>query len=80
MLIAKFMLHKEGLKADEDVDKHMLQYFTNLYAQRDKFFGNARLVRQVVVEAVKNQNLRMASLDAASRSPKSFTFLSCGGI
>jgi AAA lid domain-containing protein len=70
MQIAKFMLHKEGLKADEAADKHMLEYFTNLYEQRDKFFGNARSVRQVVVEAVKNQNLRMASLDAASRTPK----------
>jgi len=27
---------------------------------RDKYFGNARTVRQVVLEAIKNQNLRIA--------------------
>ncbi|MDP2388191.1 MAG: AAA family ATPase [Bacteroidota bacterium] len=70
MLISKFMLHKEGLKANEEAEEHMLEYFTNLYEQRDKFFGNARSVRQMVVEAVKNQNLRMASLEAAGRTPK----------
>jgi hypothetical protein len=32
-----------------------------LHQFRDKYFGNARTVRQVVVEAIKNQNLRLSA-------------------
>ncbi|MCB0507364.1 MAG: hypothetical protein KDD21_03585, partial [Bacteroidetes bacterium] len=38
-----------------------------LYKNRDKFFGNARTVRQTIDEAIKNQNLRMANIPAANR-------------
>ncbi|HEY1040403.1 MAG TPA: AAA family ATPase, partial [Bacteroidia bacterium] len=68
--IARFMLGKEGLKMDEAAEKHLSEYFKTLYETRDKFFGNARTVRQVVGEAVKNQNLRMASMDPSMRNPK----------
>jgi hypothetical protein len=32
-----------------------------LYQHRDKYFGNARVVRQVVLEIIKNQNLRVSA-------------------
>jgi hypothetical protein len=38
-----------------------------LYESRDKFFGNARNVRKVVEQAIKNQHLRLAKLDKAER-------------
>ena len=43
-------------------------YFTFLHQTRDKYFGNARSVRQVVGEVVKNQNLRLASMKKEDRT------------
>ncbi len=67
-LIAQSILAKEKIKADDEAEKHLKGYFTALYSSRDKFFGNARTVRQVVGEAIKNQNLRLASMPAAERT------------
>jgi plasmid maintenance system killer protein len=34
---------------------------------RNQFFGNARTVRKIIEEAIKNQHLRLAKLEAAQR-------------
>jgi len=67
--IALSMLQVENLTPDEKAEEHLKNYFNYLYSRRDKFFGNARSVRKVIGEAIKNQNLRMASLHAAERTP-----------
>ena len=56
------------MTATQETQNHLLNYFTDLYKNRDKFFGNARTVRQTTDEAVKNQNLRMAKIPAALRN------------
>lgn len=66
--IAKNLLAKEKLTPTPEADAHLKAYLDFLYQTRDKFFGNARSVRQVIGEAVKNQHLRMASLAAAERT------------
>ncbi len=66
--IAKNLLANEKLTPTADAEKHLKSYFDSLYQARDKFFGNARTVRQVISEAVKNQHLRMASLASAERT------------
>jgi len=38
-----------------------------MYEYRDKYFGNAREVRKVVIEAIKNMNLRLAEIPQADR-------------
>lgn len=68
MQIARFILKKEMLIPSPDAEKHLNDYFSKLYETRDKYFGNARTVRQVVSETIKNQNLRMASMSAAERT------------
>ncbi len=68
MQIALKNLKKEDLTATQETQNHLLNYFTDLYKNRDKFFGNARTVRQTTDEAVKNQNLRMAKIPAALRN------------
>ena len=68
MQIALKNLKKEDLTATQEAQNHLLNYFTDLYKNRDKFFGNARTVRQTTDEAVKNQNLRMAKIPAALRN------------
>lgn len=62
------LLEKEGLSPSPAALEHLQSYLKQLYDNRDKFFGNARTVRQIIGEAVKNQHLRMASLDSAVRT------------
>ncbi len=57
--IALHMFQQENYRVEEDAREHLGKYFVFLYQFRDKYFGNARTVRQVVMETIKNQNLRM---------------------
>lgn len=66
--IAKSNLKKDDMIATEDAQAHLLTYFTDLYSNRDKFFGNARTVRQTIDEAIKNQNLRMSNIPSDQRN------------
>jgi SpoVK/Ycf46/Vps4 family AAA+-type ATPase len=66
--IALQMLTIENLTPDEAAQEHLKQYFTSLVATKDKFFGNARTVRNTIEETVKNQQLRMADTPLAKRS------------
>ncbi|MBU6341343.1 MAG: AAA family ATPase [Bacteroidetes bacterium] len=60
--IALFMFQQEDYRVEEDAREHLGKYLAFLYQFRDKYFGNARSVRQVVMETIKNQNLRIAAL------------------
>lgn len=66
--IAIFMLGEENLAPDEDTGNHLKVYFDYLHSKRDRFFGNARSIRKVVKEVIKNQHLRMASLPPEERT------------
>ncbi len=68
MKIALLYLKREDLIATQEVQDHLKTYFSDLYKNRDKFFGNARTVRQTIDEVVKNQNLRMAKIPANLRN------------
>jgi SpoVK/Ycf46/Vps4 family AAA+-type ATPase len=66
--IGKNILAKEKLVPTPEAEQHLKSYLDSLYQNRDKYFGNARTVRQTIGEAVKNQHLRMASLPASERT------------
>jgi SpoVK/Ycf46/Vps4 family AAA+-type ATPase len=66
--IALVMLSQEGLSPDAEAAEHLKTYLNHLHSKRDKFFGNARSVRKVIKEAIKEQHLRMASLAASDRT------------
>jgi SpoVK/Ycf46/Vps4 family AAA+-type ATPase len=68
LVIAKYLLKKEGLTATPDALNHLNLYFSGLLGRKDKFFGNARTVRQTIGECVMKQNLRMASIPVKDRS------------
>lgn len=68
--IAKNLLKKEGLVPNEAALTHLSNHFKELVERKDKFFGNARTVRQIVGECVMKQNLRMASIPAGERKPE----------
>jgi SpoVK/Ycf46/Vps4 family AAA+-type ATPase len=67
--IALNILEKEKITPDAEAYDHLRSYFAHIHATRDKHFGNARTVRQVVAEAIKNQNLRLAEMPSAERTP-----------
>lgn len=73
--IAKNLLKKEGLVPNEEALAHLSSHFRELVERKDKFFGNARTVRQIVGECVMKQNLRMASIPASERKPEDLTTL-----
>lgn len=65
--IAMFMLDQSGLIPTPEAEEYLKKYLTFIYDCRDKYFGNARTVRNVVNEALKNQNLRLAALSLEER-------------
>lgn len=68
--IASSILAKEKISADEEAEAHLKKYFNHIYNSRDKHFGNARTVRQVIGECIKNQNLRLSDLASSDRTAK----------
>lgn len=68
--IADNLLQKEYLFLDAAAGEHLKAYITQLVAARNKYFGNARTMRKLVAEVVHSQNLRMAGIPAAQRTPE----------
>jgi SpoVK/Ycf46/Vps4 family AAA+-type ATPase len=67
--IALNLLDKEKITPDAEANDHLKSYFQHIHIHRDKHFGNARTVRQVIEEAVKNQHLRLAEMPSSERTP-----------
>lgn len=78
--ITENLLHKEGLTATGEARAHLDVYLHTLYEQRDKFFGNARTVRQIVSEIVRKQHLRLASVPHSQRLPEDLKELSLADV
>ena len=74
------MIDDVELVAEKDALDHIRQYLDSLYATRNQFFGNARSVRKIVERAVRNQNLRMASLKAEDRTDKAMKTISLDDV
>ncbi|MCK6615557.1 MAG: AAA family ATPase [Ignavibacteriaceae bacterium] len=60
--IATSIAVKSGYKLDEGASRSLLVYFTMLYNARDKNFGNARTVRNVLYKAISNQEERILTV------------------
>ena len=66
--IAQFMLSEHNMKLSPEAEEHLQKYLKFIHEYRDQYFGNARTVRSVVAEAIKNHNLRLSSLSKAQRN------------
>lgn len=80
LAIANNLFKKEGLTPNNDATLHLANYFKSLIDKKDKFFGNARTVRQVVGDCVMKQNLRMASISSALRKPEDIIILTLDDV
>ncbi|MCW3085576.1 MAG: ATPase central domain protein [Bacteroidetes bacterium] len=79
-LIALSILGKERITPDTEAEAHLKAYFAQIYTNRDKHFGNARTVRQVVAEAIKNQNLRLAEMPSTARTQEQLQTLTLNDV
>ncbi|RZS65127.1 ATPase family protein associated with various cellular activities (AAA) [Pseudobacter ginsenosidimutans] len=71
--IAQSIFAREEVVPESKAAAHLQQYFQFIHARRDKHFGNARTVRQVVGECIKNQHLRLAAMKKEERSQELMT-------
>lgn len=78
--IAKILFAAENLNPDAEAAEHLIKYITAIYANRDRYFGNARTIRKVVGESIKNQNLRMASVPASQRTKEMLCTLTLADV
>jgi len=67
--IAVKMLNTEKLYLEKDAEVYLQSYMKHLVMTRSRYFGNAREVRKLVGEVIRNQNLRMADLPLKGRTP-----------
>ncbi len=74
------ILAKEKITPDAEAEAHLKAYYTHIHNNRDKHFGNARTVRGVTGEAIKNQNLRLAGMPASERTPAHLTVLTLADV
>ncbi|MEP7321961.1 MAG: AAA family ATPase [Saprospiraceae bacterium] len=58
--IADKMIKDRGLLTSPEAKAHLSQYFNFLFQYRDRFFGNARTVRSVILEVFGHHTLRIA--------------------
>jgi len=66
--IAVNLFRAENMRLDNESYDFLQKYITHLYDIRDKYFGNARAIRKLVLELIQNQNLRLASIDKDQRT------------
>lgn len=66
--IAESQLALQELIMQPDAAQYLSGYLKKAFDNRDKFFGNARFVRQTVEAIVIKQNLRMAALPREQRT------------
>lgn len=65
--IALLMFSEEQIIPTPEAEEYLQEYLTYTYKFRDKYFGNARSVRSIVLEAIKAHNLRLAALSPEDR-------------
>jgi hypothetical protein len=66
--IMVLMVQNEDLIIEEAALEYMKKYCAFMHFYRDRYFGNARSVRQAVVEMIKKHHLRMANTESEERN------------
>lgn len=68
MKIAEKMIAEQGYKLSGRATEILQDLLHTVYTKRDKFFGNARTVRSLILELIKYQNLRLAQSNSKRAS------------
>ncbi|MGB3798974.1 MAG: AAA family ATPase [Lewinella sp.] len=67
--IADEMFRQRRVQLSAPARQHLRDYLAFLYKYRDAYFGNARTVRQLVVDILRRHDLRQAASGKSKRSP-----------
>ncbi|PPK86483.1 SpoVK/Ycf46/Vps4 family AAA+-type ATPase [Neolewinella xylanilytica] len=67
--IADEMFRDRGVLLSAPARQHLQAYLAFLHKYRDAYFGNARTVRQLVVDILRRHDLRQAESGKGKRSP-----------
>ena len=59
---------KEELNFSYEAAEYFKKYLEFIYEKRNKFFGNAREVRKIIEKTIRNQHIRLASMDKEKRT------------
>lgn len=78
--IALSLVQHESLKLDAEAEDHLKKFLQFIYDRRSKYFGNGREVRKVIEEAVKNRDLRLASMKKEERTPEVLTTITYADV
>jgi SpoVK/Ycf46/Vps4 family AAA+-type ATPase len=73
--IAKKMVSDKKMRLSPKAANEMKLLLTELYKVRDKYFGNARKVRKLIIELVKHQNLRFSKLPIENRTKQNVALI-----
>lgn len=65
--IATSMFKADGFKVTPKATEAIEVLLQDMYDKRDKYFGNARSVRKMVLDVIKQQNVRMSAIHARDR-------------
>ncbi|MEM7575201.1 MAG: AAA family ATPase [Bacteroidota bacterium] len=68
--IAEAMLATAEAKLTSGARAHLIRYFNFLHKYRDKYFGNARAVRQIVQDILRRHDLRKSDAKTTASSKK----------
>ncbi len=66
--IAKKMLEAENKVLSQQAEEHLKSYLEYLFRTKDKYFANARVVRNLVQDVVRQQQIRLAKGNAAEEN------------
>ncbi|MBP6730914.1 MAG: AAA family ATPase [Chitinophagales bacterium] len=66
--IALSLLKADNIRLDNEAYDYLQKYINSIYVYRDKYFGNAREIRKLIVDAIQNQNLRLAGMKKDERT------------
>lgn len=65
--ISQSIVQQNGYHLADDSIQALQTYYINLYQDRNKTFGNAGLARNIMLEAIKNVDYRVAKLSKVER-------------
>lgn len=68
MEIADRILNGKEMKLEDEARNQLMRYFNDIYRKRDKNFGNARIVRNLIDKAQQKMLLRLADTPQEERS------------
>ena len=68
MAIAEKMIREQSYKLTSAAKTQLKAVMEDMYLKRDKFFGNARAVRNIVLDVIKFQNLRSSKLASTKQN------------